>query len=160
MNLAEIDRSLTARITHPHSIWKFFSRLGDGWLYAASFLWLREMDRYAEANKLAASVLIAWGICAALKAVFPRKRPRACLMCRTMGDHPSRWHRYKRASILRSFPSQHAAVAVAFAFALWPAPAPVGLAVLICAARVMGGAHYLGDVIAGVVVGLLAGGLA
>ena len=58
-----------------------------------------------------------------------------------------------------SFPSQHAAVAVAFACAL-PNPLTIALAAAICASRVFTGAHYLGDVVAGVVVGLVAGRLA
>jgi membrane-associated phospholipid phosphatase len=51
-------------------------------------------------------------------------------------------------------------VAVAFALALWPSPLPVVLALAICASRVLIGAHYLGDVLAGIAVGLVAGRLA
>ena len=140
----------------PRMAWRLFSRLGDGWLYAATYLWLREMDQRPLAGRVAASVFLAWGLGSALKVLVRRKRR----------DNSPRWKRRYRIStvLLRldswSFPSQHAAVAVAFAAALWPNPAACALAVCVCCSRVLIGAHYLGDVLAGIAVGLVAGRLA
>jgi membrane-associated phospholipid phosphatase len=139
--------------------WILFSRLGDGWLYAAYFFWMRETDTPG-ANRLAAALLIAWGMGSALKIVFRRRR-----------KNPILWHWWNNSRSARAgrmfqawggwcFPSQHAAVSIAFAYALWPNPFAAGLALLICCSRVLVGAHYLGDVLAGVVVGLVAGRLA
>ena len=159
MNIAQLDHRITARIHRPHSIWRLFSRLGDGWVYAASFLWLRETGSTIAANRVASAILCAWGLCAMLKAICRRERP-AKLPIITSHLPPSFWMRYRIAARLRSFPSQHAAVAVAFAFALWPEPWPIALAGLICASRVLIGSHYVGDVLAGIAVGLIAGRLA
>ncbi len=147
------DRALTnwASSRSPRMAWRLFSRLGDGWLYAATYLWLREMDQRPLAGRVAASCFLAWGIGSALKILVRRKRqnPRIFKRARWM----NRWNGW-------SFPSQHAAVAVAFAVALWPNPAAAALAVCVCASRVLIGAHYLGDVLAGIAVGLVAGRLA
>lgn len=129
--------------------WILFSRLGDGWLYAAYFFWMRETETPG-ANRLAAALLIAWGLGSALKILVRRKRQnpirRRHKILQTMGS----W----------TFPSQHAAVSIAFAYALWPNPFAASLALLVCCSRVLVGAHYLGDVLAGVVVGIVAGRLA
>jgi len=129
--------------------WILFSRAGDGWLYAAYWFWMREVGMPG-ASKLAASLLIAWGIGSALKIVVRRKRQNPIRRKGKILNKLGAW----------SFPSQHAAVAVAFAYALWPNPGAILLALLVCCSRVLVGAHYLGDVLAGVVVGLIAGKLA
>ena len=139
-------------------LWFLITRLGDGWLYATVFFGLRNHDRKPEAQHLAACVFVAWGICSLLKMIVrrPRRNP-AWAMTRVR-------LRQGRLRILStwnswSFPSQHAACAVAFAVAV-PNPATVAMAAAVCASRVLIGAHYLGDVLAGVLVGLAAGKLA
>jgi undecaprenyl-diphosphatase len=153
VTLTELDHRITARITRPHPIWRIFSRMGDGWLYAIAFLWLRYSGHRMESNQVASSILCAWGLGSMLKWLIrrPRQNPvRASILRRGFMAKIASW----------TFPSQHAAVAVAFAFVLWPSPLPVVLAGAICASRVLIGAHYLGDVLAGIAVGLLAGRLA
>jgi membrane-associated phospholipid phosphatase len=136
----------------PRMAWRLFSRLGDGWLYAATYLWMREMDQRPLAGRVAASVLLAWGLGSALKILVRRKR-RNPRIFKKRAAFLNRWNGW-------SFPSQHAAVTVAFAAALWPNPAAAALAVCVCCSRVLIGAHYLGDVLAGIAVGLVAGRLA
>jgi membrane-associated phospholipid phosphatase len=157
--LAFWDLALTGRMRRPFQVkcgrtgqiaTRLFSRLGDGWLYAIVFLCLRFSGNRMEANRVASAVLCAWGLGSMLKFAFRRNR--------TVTMH-RRLRIFKRISSW-SFPSQHSAVAVAFAFALWPSPLPVVLALAICASRVLIGAHYLGDVLAGIAVGLVAGRLA
>lgn len=136
--------------------WRLFSRLGDGWLYAGFYL-LARIDGY-NTKPMAVSIFLAWGISAALKLTIRRKRGK-------LGGHwviPERPSPQTLASRLYawSFPSQHAACAVAFACALWPNPTGVAFALAVCASRVLIGAHYLSDVLAGVAVGLLAWRLA
>jgi membrane-associated phospholipid phosphatase len=149
--LKELDSRISDWCHRPEQrkAWILFSRLGDGWLYAAYFFWMRESETPG-ANRLAAALLIAWGLGSALKIIVRRKRQnpirRRHKILQTMGS----W----------TFPSQHAAVSIAFAYALWPNPFAAGLALLVCCSRVLVGAHYLGDVLAGVVVGLVAGRLA
>jgi undecaprenyl-diphosphatase len=129
--------------------WILFSRVGDGWLYAAYWWWMHEVGMPG-AGKLAASLLIAWGIGSALKIVVGRKRQNPIRRKGKLLNKLGAW----------SFPSQHAAVTVAFAYALWPNPGAILLALLVCCSRVLVGAHYVGDVLAGVVVGIVAGRLA
>lgn len=151
--MREWDNNITAWCSgrSPRMAWRLFSRLGDGWLYAATYLWLRQMDQRPLAGRVAASVFLAWGLGSALKILVRRKR-----------QNPIRSHRPKILLKLHSwsFPSQHAAVTIAFAVALWPNPAAAALAVCVCCSRVLIGAHYLGDVLAGIAVGLVAGRLA
>ncbi len=150
--IAEFDLRISGWCRRPEQrlAWKLFSRIGDGWLYALYFLVLRYSGEAAQARKLAITCFLAWGIGSAVKITVRRKRANPI---------------HRRHKILRdignwSFPSQHAAVAVGFAYALWPNPAAAILAGLVCCSRVLIGAHYLGDVLAGVVVGLVAGRLA
>ena len=142
--------------------WILFSRLGDGWLYAAYFFWMRETETPG-ANRLAAALLIAWGIGSALKIVVRRKRlPNIRRKTTLLGVGSNRYRLWAMRQKLYgwSFPSQHAAVSIAFAYALWPNPFACGLALAVCCSRVLVGAHYLGDVLAGVLVGIVAGRLA
>jgi undecaprenyl-diphosphatase len=138
--------------------WILFSRLGDGWLYALVYLLAYYAGETAVAHRIAASCFLAWGMGSLLKIAVKRKRPYKPGPI-DVREPPKTWSLQKGA-FMRSFPSQHAAVSVAFACALWPSPFAAGLAVLICCSRVLVGAHYLGDVLAGVVVGLVAGRLA
>jgi undecaprenyl-diphosphatase len=149
--LNALDQYVTLHIrpTAYLKFWWFISRLGDGLLYVAVFACLRYLGAKGEADKLAAGILIAWGISAALKIAVRRRRPMAAPSPRGSLPKPSTW----------SFPSQHSAVAIAVAYAMWPNPIAALLAAGICASRVLIGAHYLGDVLAGVLVGLVAGRL-
>jgi undecaprenyl-diphosphatase len=149
--LKELDSRISDWCHRPEQrkAWILFSRAGDGWLYAGYWFWMREVGMPG-ANKLAASLLIAWGIGSALKIVVRRKRQNPIHRRGKLLNKLGAW----------SFPSQHAAVCIAFAYALWPNPGAILLALLVCCSRVLVGAHYVGDVLAGVVVGLIAGRLA
>lgn len=90
------------------------------------------------------------------KPLFGRERPFR------EGPKPSA---IVRIPATTSFPSGHAASAAAGALALtrvWPAAAvPLSiLAALIALSRVALGVHYVGDVLAGVMVGLMVAALA
>jgi membrane-associated phospholipid phosphatase len=122
------------------------SRLGDGWLYAAVILWLRHLRLAADAGHVAACVVLAWGASALLKLAFQRSRPD--------GKIPRRVSWQWREPSRLSFPSQHVACAVAFAV-IHPAGIPIAL--LVCWSRVAIRAHFVGDVLAGIAVGVAAG---
>lgn len=153
--LIDWDETLSAELRSQRRFWLWISRAGDGWLYSLVFFVSRR-------NRIAECCFLAWGMGSALKILIRRPRQNPVWA--------STLHRFRRRLHLRielrlltklswSFPSQHAAVAVAFACAL-PNPLTIALAAAICASRVFTGAHYLGDVVAGVVVGLVAGRLA
>lgn len=130
--------------------WLLITRMGDGWLYAAVFIALRHLGRRIEARNIEDSVFAAWGASSLVKLLVRRER-----------KNPVRWRSRMLSSWSRwSFPSQHAACAFAFAYALWPNPLTLGFAIAVSCSRVLIGAHYLGDVLAGVAVGLLAARLA
>jgi membrane-associated phospholipid phosphatase len=146
--LADWDETISAELQSQRPGWRAISRLGDGWVYGFGFFFVRSRD-HSVANRIAAACFLAWIIGSSLKVVVRRRRQnpirRRVKILNTLGS----W----------SFPSQHAAVAVAFACAL-PNPLTFALAAAICISRVLTGAHYLGDVVAGVAVGLVAGRLA
>lgn len=123
------------------------SRLGDGWLYALITLYLAHTGQTELAGHVATCIVVAWGGSGLLKLLFRRKRPADQLIDRiTMqGKGPATW----------SFPSQHAACAVAFALSSHPVWWP--FAACVCLSRILIGAHFVGDVVAGIVVGLAAG---
>lgn len=123
------------------------SRLGDGWVYALFILYLIHTDQQQLAGHVAACVVIAWGGSAALKWIFRRKRPVEQLRERICMD--------RKGPALWSFPSQHSACAVAFALSCHPLWWP--FAACVCLSRVLIGAHFVGDVAAGIAVGIAAG---
>ena len=152
--LIACDWILTREIRHPSKLWVLLSRLGDGWLYAAVVLYLVRVQLGTEAGHIAACVVVAWGGAALLKVLVRRRRPHDQLLERLNSRfRPSLW----------SFPSQHAACAVAFAVAVmgydrpWESIAVSQLAFWISLARVASGAHFVGDVLAGVLLGFAAG---
>jgi membrane-associated phospholipid phosphatase len=130
------------------------SRLGDGWVYASLVLALRHFGHRTLAAHITGCLVTAWGGAAFLKIAVRRRRRLGNRLIRHawLGELKS-W----------SFPSQHAACAVAFAAALYPIheafPIAAALALGICASRVAIGSHYVGDVLAGVALGIAAAGV-
>ena len=126
---------------------------GDSWFWllglAVAWWWLP-----ARRNCVAivmASVVVTAALVLALKFTFRRRRPEGA------------WGAIYRATDPHSFPSGHAARAVLLAVLAWglcPAWVAVLLTVwapLVALARVAMGVHYLSDVLAGALVGLLMG---
>lgn len=97
-------------------------------------------------------VVMAWGLALVLEFLIGRRRPFLALGKKPLAKFwvPS-----------PSFPSSHAAIAFALAFASMQMGAGVAAAFLCAAAfvaagRVYVGVHYLSDVLAGAVVGMIA----
>jgi undecaprenyl-diphosphatase len=152
--LSLCDWQLTREIRNHSKVWIVFSRLGDGWLYAATILYLVRSHLEVQAGHIAACIVLAWGGAAFLKLLVRRRRPLDQMFHRiNPGFRPSLW----------SFPSQHAACAVAFAAAVlsynqpWPSIAVTQLAFWISISRVAIGSHFVSDVLAGALLGLAAG---
>jgi membrane-associated phospholipid phosphatase len=108
-------------------------------------------------GRMLASILLVTALKAPLKLVVARTRPHMLLdqgvhEVRLLGPNEKPW---------RSFPSGHTANSVVLARALaryWPeARLPAyALATAVALARVSRGAHYPSDVLAGVLIGVLA----
>ena len=155
-----LDRVWSGRLRIPDgSRWTrfivlFVAHLGDSPLWAvvsAIVFWRGDARLRAAVILIAAAVVIAAVLNFAVKNLVRRARPGGyspLLYSRSMDQH--------------SFPSGHAArvgaVAVTVSAAypwLWPALAAYALGVAV--ARVMLGAHYLGDVAFGLLLGSLVG---
>lgn len=145
--LHDLDWALTLKCRSSAPWLTIASRCGDGWLYAGMVLYLVHTGREELAGHVAACLVLAWGASALLKIIVRRRRPEDQLL--------ERLSLAKLRPSLLSFPSQHAACAVAFAMSMhgpwW------GFALVVAASRVALGAHFLGDVLAGIAVGVAAG---
>jgi len=130
---------------------------GDSWFWGAAMLLLwwagtPFWKQWSIIMLVSISILAAFVM--ALKFVIRRRRPEG------------RWGSIYRNSDPHSFPSGHAARAfliAVLAAGLGPAWAAVALwlwAPLVSIARVAMGVHYVSDVLAGLIVGILAGLLA
>ena len=133
------------------------TRLGDGWGWLAALLTLVTLGegfrQVAAAGFLAG--VAASATFAALKRRFRRPRP-----CEWVA-HP--WSRVRPPDRF-SFPSGHTINAFAISTVLafqWPLllPALLATAAAIGASRVALGLHYVSDVVAGAVLGIVIGGL-
>ena len=140
-------------------IWRlavFLAHSGDSWFWmlGLGLVWL--FSRGAWHNR---SAMVGFGIVAlalfvfCIKLLFKRRRP------------PGEWGAIYRNTDPHSFPSGHAARAallVVMFFGLgplWLALILLIWAPMVATARVMTGVHYLSDVIAGVLLGVMAGWL-
>lgn len=160
--LGEWDRTLSQRIRvaeNPgllRSVAGILAHSGDSWFWIIGLmlLWL-----WGSAEWKTRSVILALGVIAtavlvmAMKFTIRRKRPEG------------EWGNIYRITDPHSFPSGHAARAfmlavlassfdvfwVGFTLAIW--------APLVSLARVAMGLHYLSDIIAGMIIGLVIGAL-
>ena len=156
-----LGRLLEWRVPRWVRVWmRTASRLGDGWLWLATALWLAVAG--ARGQRVLAAAVLAAAIANALQVCVKRRvrRPRPCerVRSRDFDVHPLAWF----ASDRFSFPSGHAlnAFAIGSVIALsFPAAAlPVlALAASVAASRVIFGLHWLSDVLAGALVGLAIG---
>lgn len=134
----------------------FFAHSGDSWFWLAGLLIiaLKGSNYWREwAVILIFSLLVLAVVVLALKFLIRRRRPEG------------EWGQIYRTTDPHSFPSGHAARAFLFMVIIiglgpaWLAFVMVFWAPLISAARVMMGVHYLSDVIAGVLIGSIFGGI-
>ncbi len=161
--LAQMDERWSARLRVAErpgwlrTLAAFLAHSGDSWFWAAGLL-VTILWGSADGRVWAIRVLVAIAATAvvvmAIKLLVRRRRPA--------GD----WGSIYRLTDPHSFPSGHAARAVLLAVLItgwgppWLAPLVILWAPLVSLARVAMGVHYLSDVVAGAVLGLVAGAVA
>jgi undecaprenyl-diphosphatase len=137
-------RSLAASLAHS----------GDSWLWAAglALVWLiGSPDWHWRSLYLFISIILLAALVLLVKFSVRRRRPEG------------EWGSIYRSTDPHSFPSGHAARAAMLAvLGIGLGPAWFGVALLVWAplvslARVAMGLHYVSDVVAGVILGILAG---
>jgi undecaprenyl-diphosphatase len=145
---------LTGRPGLFRSVAAFLAHSGDSWLWggALGLLWWLGTPFWKNwAHIILLSIIGLAVLVLSIKFLVRRKRPE--------GD----WGGMYRKTDPHSFPSGHAARAILIAVlvtALGPPWLSVVLwiwAPLVCLARVVMGVHYLSDILAGILTGLLAG---
>lgn len=148
MRIAEkpgLLRTLAAVLAHSGDSWFWLAGLGLIW-------WLGSVYWKERALILIVSILVTAVVVFAVKLLVRRKRPEG------------EWGKFYRSTDPHSFPSGHAVRAVMLAVVvLGLGPLWLGMVLLVWAplvglARVAMGVHYLSDVIAGMVLGLVIGG--
>jgi undecaprenyl-diphosphatase len=140
-----------------HRLCAFLAHSGDSWFWAAGLAvlaWLGDAFWRPWALLLLVSILVLAALVLGIKFLIRRRRPEG------------EWGRFYRSTDPHSFPSGHAARAILIAV-LATGLGPPWLAVvlwvwapLVALARVAMGLHYLSDVLAGILLGLLAGAVA
>jgi membrane-associated phospholipid phosphatase len=134
----------------------FFAHSGDSWfiLIALLVIWLTTQGNWHHISAIMAAGAVALAIFVLIiKFSIRRRRPE--------GD----WGAVYRNTDPHSFPSGHAArTAMLAVIALFIGPLWFGIILLIWAplvslARVWMGVHYVSDVVAGILLGILAGSL-
>jgi len=162
--LAQADAFVSSRLRLPseqgwlRGIMAFLAHSGDSWFWLAGLgvMWLANRGQAPVWGRVwSASLIIGILGLAALvlliKFTVRRQRPE--------GD----WGAIYRSTDPHSFPSGHAARAFLLALLTlgigpyWLGLVLLGWAPLVCLARVSMGVHYLSDVVAGMVVGVIAG---
>jgi membrane-associated phospholipid phosphatase len=132
----------------------FFAHSGDSWfwLVGLGLVWLLGTDQWRHiAAIMELAILLLAGIVLAIKLLVRRRRPEG------------EWGAIYRSIDPHSFPSGHAARAIMLAVLAcglgptWFAVLLVIWAPCVSLARVLMGVHYLTDIVAGIVVGFLAG---
>jgi undecaprenyl-diphosphatase len=158
--LLEFDYEASSRLRLPEtrnifrSLTVFFAHSGDSWFWlAALFLiwWLVDGEWHTRAALMVVGILALAVLVLAIKFTVRRRRPEG------------EWGAIYRNTDPHSFPSGHAARAIFLAvLALGLGPLWFGIILLIWAplvalARVALGVHYLSDIVAGMLLGILAG---
>jgi len=158
--LLSLDASLSQRLrldashTGLKKLAAFMAHSGDSWFWAAGLglVWLlTRNDWHNRAALMLIGVVVLAILVLGIKFTIRRKRPEG------------EWGAIYRNTDPHSFPSGHAARAfmlAVMALSLGPAWFGALLAVwapLVSLARVSMGVHYLSDIVAGMLVGILAG---
>jgi membrane-associated phospholipid phosphatase len=161
-SLAAADARLTERLRLQQgqsALWRtatILAHSGDSWFWAIGLfiIWLLTRgDWHNRAALLAGGVVGLALFVFALKFTIRRRRPEG------------EWGAIYRNTDPHSFPSGHAARAALLAvMALGLGPAWFAIAVviwapLVCLARIWTGLHYFSDILGGIALGALAGGL-
>jgi membrane-associated phospholipid phosphatase len=159
---ADADARLTEKLRLQQgqsALWRiaaFLAHSGDSWFWAIGLfiIWLATRGEWHNRAVLLAGGVVGLALFVfALKFVIKRQRPEG------------EWGAIYRNTDPNSFPSGHAArVALLAVMALglgptWFAIAVVIWAPLVCLARIWTGLHYFSDILGGIVIGALAGGL-
>jgi membrane-associated phospholipid phosphatase len=159
-NLIRLDADLSRRMRLDDShgslrrLAIFFAHSGDSWFWAAGLglVWLFNRGEWRSSSALLLLGVIGLAVLVlAIKFLIRRRRPEG------------EWGAIYRNTDPHSFPSGHAARAFLLAtLALALGPAWFGglllvWAPLVCLARVSMGVHYMSDVVAGMLLGILAG---
>jgi undecaprenyl-diphosphatase len=158
--LLELDARLSARLRVAErpgilrNVAAFLAHSGDSWFWWAGLAlltWLGDSFWRPWALTVLISIIVLAVIVLAVKFTIRRRRPEG------------EWGKFYRSTDPHSFPSGHAARAALIAV-LAIGTGPAWLAIVLCVwaplvvlARVAMGVHYLSDVVAGVVLGLIAG---
>lgn len=160
-NLIELDKRLTTklRLGPEHKVrWKvaaFLAHSGDSWFWAAglALVWLltNNPEWRNRAAIMAAAVVVLAVLVLAIKFLVRRRRPEG------------EWGAIYRTTDPHSFPSGHAARAMLLTVMAcglgpwWFAALLLAWVPFVSLSRVNTGLHYVSDVIAGAVLGLLFG---
>lgn len=134
----------------------FLAHSGDSWFWGIGLIvvwWLGDDFWKREAVWLFVGIAVTAVIAQTLKWLFRRQRP------------PGEWGAIYRSADPHSFPSGHAArmaMLAVLGFAVGPGPTWFALLLLVWAplvalARVAMGIHYLSDIVAGALLGLVVG---
>jgi undecaprenyl-diphosphatase len=158
--LLELDARLSARLRVAErpgilrNVAAFLAHSGDSWFWWAGLAllaWLGDAFWRSWALTVLISIIVLAVIVLAVKFTIRRRRPEG------------EWGQFYRSTDPHSFPSGHAARAVMIAV-LALGMGPAWLAIVLCfwaplvvLARVAMGVHYLSDVAAGVILGIIAG---
>jgi len=160
--LLALDAHLSARLRVAErpgllrSLAAFLAHSGDSWfwLLGLALVWLLGSPAWKHrALVLGAGILITAALVMAIKFTIRRQRPAG------------QWGEIYRSTDPHSFPSGHAVRAVMLAVValglgpVWFGVVMVLWAPLVCLARVAMGVHYLSDVLAGMLFGLVMGGV-
>ncbi|MEZ0395754.1 MAG: phosphatase PAP2 family protein [Anaerolineales bacterium] len=161
-SLLDLDARLSARLRVAErpgilrTLAIFLAHSGDSWFWWAGLgllIWRGDDFWRPWALTVLVSILALAALVLVIKFSIRRRRPEG------------EWGRFYRSTDPHSFPSGHAARAILIAvLALGLGPGWLALilclwAPLVCLARVAMGVHYLSDILAGALIGALAGGL-
>jgi len=160
--ILELDAHLTAQLRVAErpgilrTLASFFAHSGDSWFWWAGLLlmwWLGNPFWKEWALTILIAIVILAVIVLGIKFSIRRRRPEG------------EWGAMYRNTDPHSFPSGHAARAFLIAMLVselgpaWLIPVIWVWALLVALARVMMGVHYVSDIAAGVILGLIAGGI-
>ena len=160
--MIELDGQLTAklRIAEQPGVLRdmagVLAHSGDSWFWLAglALVWWLGTDYWkGRALTLIIAILITAMVVFLVKLVVRRKRPEG------------EWGKFYRSTDPHSFPSGHAVRATMLAVIMlglgpwWVGVVLLAWAPLVGLARVAMGLHYLSDVLAGILIGFVIGGL-